>query len=625
MKRASTSVRRFVGVACSIAFVLFVLGVESAGASWLIDAGKFHVSAHGQMSCTDCHYDTADKDLHPDPSNVTKKRGEFFDLETCLMCHDNVVDDLESGMHGSRQIDDPGRYEHCLRCHDPHHQPRLGENRIGTFDPASPRQKQCGACHQSEAVLPAFSDDDAECVSCHILEAEAGSKDADTAAIQFCAHCHMGGEGQARVETGKVVGLISEEDYMKSPHTNIDCAGCHADADKLNPDMYKDTPHVDVACMTCHPNAARFPHDSGEPGDCRSCHAPYHDEKMAHDAHINVACEACHLRGVIPVKPEGSDIVRWKAERSPGDNLDIHNMLMYEDKKECKRCHTSGNTIGAASVVLPAKSFICMPCHTATFSVGDTVSILALIVFLAGVVMFFSYWTSGSIALTAQASVWQKILFMVKAALRTLFSSKIVPILKAFYFDVLLQRRLYRQSPFRWLIHGLIFFPVMFRFLWGVVALLGSLWTPGSGLIWAMVNKNNPAGALLFDVSGLLILAGIFLALARVILSREEGEPEGIPRQDWIALALIGAIVVAGFLAEGLRIAQTGWPDGSGWAFVGYLFSIVFSWASGAYPFVWYLHALLAGAFIAYIPFSRLSHIIMGPVVLAMKAADTDE
>ena len=39
------------------------------------------------------------------------------------------------------------------------------------------------------------------------------------------------------------------------------------------------------------------------------------------------------------------------------------------------------------------------------------------------------------------------------------------------------------------------------------------------------------------------------------------------------------------------------------------------------YGYVWYLHAVLTGAFVAYLPFSRLLHVILAPVVLAMGAA----
>jgi hypothetical protein len=72
-----------------------------------------------------------------------------------------------------------------------------------------------------------------------------------------------------------------------------------------------------------------------------------------------------------------------------------------------------------------------------------------------------------------------------------------------------------------------------------------------------------------------------------------------------------------------MRIAMTGYPPGSSWSFVGYPISIFWAGATwtGVYGYVWYLHAVLTGAFIAYIPFSRLAHIIIAPVVLAMNAA----
>ena len=46
-------------------------------------------------------------------------------------------------------------------------------------------------------------------------------------------------------------------------------------------------------------------------------------------------------------------------------------------------------------MVLPAKSIICMPCHTATFSIGDTVTVLSLILFLFGFFAVGSVWFSG--------------------------------------------------------------------------------------------------------------------------------------------------------------------------------------------------------------------------------------
>lgn len=73
---------------------------------------------------------------------------------------------------------------------------------------------------------------------------------------------------------------------------------------------------------------------------------------------------------------------------------------------------------------------------------------------------------------------------------------------------------------------------------------------------------------------------------------------------------------------------MTGWPAGSEYAVIGYAISNLFSGMTGLadiYGYVWYIHAVLTGAFIAYLPFRRLMHIIIAPVVLAINAASDHE
>ena len=109
---------------------------------------------------------------------------------------------------------------------------------------------------------------------------------------------------------------------------------------------------------------------------------------------------------------------------------------------------------------------------------------------------------------------------------------------------------------------------------------------------------------------------------------RSDDSP-GFPRQDLLALGLIAAIVVVGFILEGMRIAMTGFPEGSSYAFKGYCdWSVVFQrgFALQAFTaYVWYVHAVLTGAFIAYLPFSRLLHIIVSPLVLMGNAVSRKE
>jgi nitrate reductase gamma subunit len=302
-------------------------------------------------------------------------------------------------------------------------------------------------------------------------------------------------------------------------------------------------------------------------------------------------------------------------------------MAIQDKDASCRHCHTPDNRIGAASMILPAKSIICMPCHAGTFSVGDTTTLLTLIAFIAGMVMVFSYVLTGASSGGGSAGALVSFFSLVGGAVGAVFSKRIGEILKVLVLDVLFQRRLYRQSPKRWFIHALIFYAFAFRFVWGIVGLIGSLWTPEQAWIWPMLDKNSPFTAFLFDLTGVMIIIGVLFAYVRGRKQRSEQIPD-LPRQDVVALSLIAAIVIVGFVLEGMRIAMTGFPEGSCYAFLGYAIGRMFFSTSSlvsVYGYVWYLHAILTGAFIAYLPFSRLLHIIVSPFVLVGSAVSRKE
>ncbi|UCF84305.1 MAG: respiratory nitrate reductase subunit gamma [Desulfobacteraceae bacterium] len=571
---------------------LFTFGGKGAEASWLIDTSKFHISAHGQNSCQDCHENIVENRLHPNPEDVSKKLADIFHIDQCLSCHDNIIEDLNQGFHGAEKVKYSDRYLNCLNCHDPHYQLRLDKDHMAQFDLAKPIHEQCGACHDEQSTLPAFSTEDESCLACHryfeVAEPEGQKK-----ISKICFNCHGQKSALAQEMTGWRVSPINAETYQSAPHAHI-------------------------ACTACHPQALAFNHGDQQVGDCRQCHVP-HDEKVAHDVHMAVSCEACHLREVRPVRDPKSKLIIWTRGYSPGQTSRIHDMVLGPDEASCKRCHFKGNGVGAVSMILPAKSILCMPCHAATFSVGDTTTILSLIVFLAGIVMVLSYVLSGSMPGKTDAGPVSNLFKLLWNVVKTVFSQKIFSIIKTVILDVLLQKRLYHQSRKRWFIHGLIFYAFVFRFSWGAVGLIGSLWKPEWSSIWAMLDKNHPTTAFLFDLTGIMIVIGVILAFIRERLARLD-RPNGLPKKDRVALGLIAAIVVIGFILEGMRIAMTGIPASTTYAFIGHWISTLFSDPStvtSIYGYVWYLHAILAGAFVAYIPFSRLFHIILAPLVLA--------
>jgi nitrate reductase gamma subunit len=579
-----------------IAFFVILVIYSQASASWLIDPKKYHASVHGQTACEDCHEEIQERDLHPNPEHISKKREDFFNVDQCVACHDNILDRLGAGFHGAKQIKEPEKYHICLNCHDPHEQPPIREEE-GRFDPSTPRHEQCAACHEEQPELPPFSPEDEACMTCHRL-LDPDDAEAEEKIPGICFHCHGDQGTEAQKLTAEKVPLIDR-------------------------DVYESSQHAGTACTVCHPEATSFNHGKQEPGDCTQCHLP-HDEKVAHDAHVLVSCGGCHLQGIEPVRDSVSKHVIWERGAGKGETSSIHEMITAYDESRCQRCHASGNQVGAASMILPAKSILCMPCHAATFSIGDTTTILALIFFAVGMVMIFSYTFSGSVAGEQERGALNKVMKIIGEVVRNVFSSRVLLIIKALFLDVLLQRRLYRQSVKRWAIHSLIFFPFVFRFLWGLIALLGSLWKPEWTSIWAMLDKNHPTTGLIFDLTGIMIILGLVFAFVRGGMMRRSERAPGLPKQDRIALTLIAGIVVIGFVVEGMRIAMTGHPEGAAYAFLGYGISQLFADSftlTRAYGYVWYGHAILTGAFFAYMPFSRLVHMIMAPLVLAMNAA----
>jgi nitrate reductase gamma subunit len=583
--------RRIASVVFS--FLTIICVGASAHANWLVDESRWHVSVHGQIVCLDCHEDVGHAALHPDPADVNRLPGSFFRPEQCTGCHDSVLSELGAGRHGGQPLKANQDYQHCRDCHDPHTQPGISHQ--GAYDPTQPVQGQCGSCHEPRQHLPALPAADEACMGCHRewnLKASGAARHSNA----LCLACH--GPESSIVRAGSV-GALPVLD--------------------MSPEGFR--PHTDLSCLSCHPQAARFGHSRQTPGDCRQCHVR-HDAAVAHDAHLSVSCGACHLKQVLPRKDRASGIIGWVLPAGRPSRL--HDMRLSGDEDVCRRCHRSANALGAAAMVLPAKGILCMPCHAATFTAADPITILALIVFAMGLAGSLSYWFSGSLPGPRSAGPLHKGIRMARAMVSAVFSITIFYIAKNIVLNGVLQLKFYRQSPSRWLVHGLMVWPLVLRFLWGIVALLGSLWAPGRSWPWVMLDKNQAVHGLFFDVTGLMIVVGACVAILHRTSSPSVLLP-AMPRRDRLASGLLGSMVGVGFVLEGMRIAMTGYPPGSAYAFVGDALSRFFFGVSDLediYGYVWYMHVVLTGAFVAYLPFSRMFHIVLAPVLLAVNAAD---
>ena len=590
---------------------------DRPGRSWFIDETGFHASAHAGMSCSDCHAEQADH-AHPGADRLNKPASTAFNRDTCLQCHGSVEDDLAKGMHGGKPVMKTQDYANCVTCHNPHYV--LGPDaRAKGLRPASDMSNSCSVCHKAQTGLPKPAADVAACLSCHGLK------------------------------TGRAMAAAPATfSKGKQPQGPVMCLACHGPdasaaapgtaAPRISAEGLKSMTHGDMNCLTCHKDAARYPHNRQERVNCLTCHTR-HDEKTIHDAHSNVSCGACHLSGVTPVLKNG--MVDFAVNAGP---LNVHSMTLASGTASCVRCHSAapaggmaggngdggsangfaGNgKVGAANAILPPKSVLCMGCHAATFSVQDTPSQIGLGIFALAFAGLGLFWLScanlgdgspqkGHAAAAGQSHGCPAPRHHAASECRW----------AALCCDVFLQRRLYRESPMRWAVHALIFFPFLFRFVWGLLGLSGSLLSPASQWPWLLLDKNWGFGAMLFDISGLALLLGLLLAAA--LWRREKSLAANTPRHDWAALYLLLGITLTGFVLEGMRIALAGMPEGSGYAFAGYALAQAFAPLGQAglariYGWGWYAHAALTALTVAYIPFSQLRHMVTAPLFLLVQ------
>ncbi|MGD8970746.1 MAG: respiratory nitrate reductase subunit gamma [Desulfobacterales bacterium] len=383
-------------------------------------------------------------------------------------------------------------------------------------------------------------------------------------------------------------------------YTDSQCAECHEEP----ADDHAASVHKDVQCLECHAQAVEEDHEALAAVNCRQCHAP-HDEKVIHDAHTRVACKACHQKDGIPVAEPETGLVIFSGNILAGRKLWPHQMVAERGDSFCQKCHFKGNALGASSMILPAKSILCMPCHAATFSIGDRTTLWSLLVFVVGICGVCVIFFSGGVGRGSGH----------------MFRGGFSVLIVAMVTDVFFLRRLFRLSPGRWLIHALIFYPILIRLAFGMTALGLSLIVPDTDLARAMLDKNHPLQGMLFDSTGLMIFIGVAAALFRP--QKDLQTIANLPKPGRTMTMLLGLIVLVGFILASLRIAMTGWPSGSQYAFIGYGLSLLLKSVpeiTTIYGYVWYVHAILTGVFIALIPFTRMLHIFTAPVVLMADA-----
>ncbi|MBA2446744.1 MAG: (Fe-S)-binding protein [Chloroflexi bacterium] len=130
--------------------------------------------------------------------------------------------------------------------------------------------------------------------------------------------------------------------------------------------------------------------------------------------------------------------------------------------------------------------------------------------------------------------------------------------------------------------------------------------------------------SLTVDIFGLLAIVGVLMAIAKRFAG---GRGDRLyhpldPRtllDDGLILGGFLVILLTGYVLEGIRIVATNDPWGD-WSPVGKAFGSVLQASGlgvttllGIHAFSWWFHLVLALAWIAYIPYSKLRHVVFSP------------
>lgn len=319
------------------------------------------------------------------------------------------------------------------------------------------------------------------------------------------------------------------------------------------------------------------------------------------------------------------------------------------------------------------------------FNILNVLTGVAVIVCLVGLVIRLSIWFTQGIRPASppslpSPSVGSRISAALQGTLQVLFSSRIVLFLKSLFVDLIFQKRIFDKSFLRWTAHSLIFFGFILLFFMHALDSIVSE---------SLFNNYQPTlNPFLFlrNLFGVMVLVGVGLAVYRrfaLKTQRLKTDPS-----DWAALLFVGVIIFSGMLLEGAKISsftiyqdmvdeyasldeeeakalEAFWVEENGVvspdavtpfspeliargrevngdsciechdsnraAFASFTiakisrpFSAIVS-DSTAVTLLWYLHILASLSFLAWLPFSKMFHILAAPVSLIIKSVTGDK
>ena len=240
--------------------------------------------------------------------------------------------------------------------------------------------------------------------------------------------------------------------------------------------------------------------------------------------------------------------------------------------------------------------------------------VLSVGVFLFGTFYNILLWMRGK-GLTGTPE--RRMFRLLLGSVRFVFSRRIAKITSVFAKDALYLSKLRGRSVTRWSMHLLILGGFVFTFALDLVVTFSLDVVRYQPMInesgWAKLWVRDFA----FDLAGLMMLVGLMIAAVRRFALRPKIVRTELP--DAVSVLFLLAVVAGGFILEAIGISGKipGHGTDNSYSFVGSLISMAMPSSVGAYyDQAWLIHGIMSALLIAYIPFSKLFHMIATPVAI---------
>lgn len=159
------------------------------------------------------------------------------------------------------------------------------------------------------------------------------------------------------------------------------------------------------------------------------------------------------------------------------------------------------------------------------------------------------------------------------------------------------------REKFTGITHFLIFYAFVIPFIFVVFCQANFTFSP------AVANTLS----VFLDLLGLSGIISVIILFLRRIFVKDKGFDT--KNEDFIALIMLFAIYCTGFLVEGSRVATSG-GEIAKYAPIGTLLSHFFVASPSILRIIWQIHFVTVLIFIAAVPYTKLIHVITGPMNL---------